>query len=81
MIITQEFILLDLIDSVKDKNQQRKLIEQVLAASREKKLEPKVAAVVNPALTEVLGRLKKYKPLSMQDLRTEINSSEVVQLR
>lgn len=85
MITAQESILLDLIDSIKDKNQQRKLIEHVLASSREKKLEPKVVVVVSSAYTmiEVLGRLKKDIPLSLHNLRTEINSLklEVVQLR
>lgn len=34
-------------------------------------------------MIEVLGRLKQNKPLSLQDLRTEINSlkTELVQLR
>lgn len=36
MITAQESILLDLIDSVKDKEQKRNLIEKVISASREK---------------------------------------------
>lgn len=35
VIMTQELILLDLIDFVSDKDQQRKIIEQVLVASKQ----------------------------------------------
>lgn len=51
MITTHESILLDLIDSIQDKKQQRAIIEKVLAASKEKKLKPNLGAIVNPAYT------------------------------
>lgn len=35
MITAQESILLDLIDSISNKDQQRKIIEQVLVASKQ----------------------------------------------
>lgn len=84
MITAEESIVLYIIDSIEDKKQQRDFIEKVIAASKKKKLKSKVEAVVNHAytMTEVLG-LKQDKPLSIQDLRTEINSLkiELVQLR
>lgn len=84
MITAEESIVLYIIDSIGDKKQQRDFIEKVIAASKKKKLKSKVEAVVNRAytMTEVLG-LKQDKPLSIQDLRTEINSLkiELVQLR
>lgn len=84
MITAEESIVLYIIDSIEDKKQQRDFIEKVIAASKKKKLKSKVEAVVNRAytMTEVLG-LKQDKPLSIQDLRTEINSLkiELVQLR
>lgn len=50
VIIAKESILLDLIDSIQDKEQQRAMIEKVLAASKEKKkLKPKMDALVNLA--------------------------------
>lgn len=58
VIIAKESILLDLIDSIQDKEQQRAMIEKVLAASKEKKkLKPKMDALVNLAysMTQVLG--------------------------
>lgn len=60
MITTQESILLDLIDFIEDKEQQRKIIEKVLAASK-KKFKLQVEAVDNPTynMTEVLSRRKK----------------------
>lgn len=85
MITAQESILLDLIDSIEDKTQQRNLIEKVIAAKSEKKQKPQLEAVVKPAytMTKVLERLKQDKPLSWQDLRTKINSlkTELVQSR
>lgn len=65
MIEAQESILLDLIDSTDDKQQQRKIIEKVLEGSKQKKLKQKIEAIVNPAysMTQVLGRMKKEKPL------------------
>lgn len=76
MITAQEYILLDIIDSIEDKNQQRNLIEKVLAASKEKRLEPKKEALVYPSysMTDVFDRVKKDKPFSIQDLKAEINS-------
>lgn len=67
IITTQESILLDLIDSIEDKDKQRQIIENVLVASK-KKLKTKVEAVANPAytmtetlsiITKVLSRMKK----------------------
>lgn len=58
VIIAKESILLDLIDSIQDKEQQRAMIEKVLAASKEKKkLKPKMDVLVNLAysMTGVLG--------------------------
>lgn len=85
MITTQESILLDLIDLIEDKNQQRKIIEKVLEANKQKKLKPKIEVVVNPAynMIEVLSRMKKEKSFSIQDLRTKINALkiEIVQLK
>lgn len=61
------------------------MIEKVLVAHKEKKLKPKVENMVNATytMTYVLGHMKKEKPLSIQDLKTEINALklEVVQLR
>lgn len=61
------------------------MIEKVLIAHKEKKLKPKVENMVNATytMTQVLGHMKKEKPLSIQDLKTEINALklEVVQLR
>lgn len=76
MIIAQESILLDLIDSMEDEDQQRVMIEKVLAASREKKLKPKMEALVKLvySMNEVINRMKREKPLSTDDLRAEINA-------
>lgn len=76
MIIAQESILLDLIDSMEDEDQQRAMIEKVLAARREKKLKPKMEALVKLvySMNEVINRMKREKPLSTDDLRAEINA-------
>lgn len=85
MITAQESLLLELIDSVEDKGQQRSLIEKVIASTKEKKLKPKMEAIVNPSYTmiEVLDRMKKDKPVSLQDLHGEINKlkTETIQLK
>lgn len=85
MIIAQESLLLDIIDSIPDKEQKRNLIEKVIEANKEKKLKPKMEAIVNPSytMTEVLDRMKKEKPITLNDLKHEINKlkEEVKQLR
>lgn len=48
MITEQESLLLDLIESIPDKDQQRTLIENVIASTRDKKLKQKMEAVVKP---------------------------------
>lgn len=50
MITAQKSILLDLIDSIENKEQQRTIIEKVLVASKEMKLKQKTEAVVKSYL-------------------------------
>lgn len=73
-----------MIDSIDDKEQQIKIIAKVLTTSK-RKLKLKVEVVVNPTynMTEILSRMKKEKPLFIQDLRAKINALkvEVVQLK
>lgn len=56
-----------------------------MEAYKQKKLKLQIEAKVNPAytMTEVLNRMKKEIPLSLQDLRTEINQlkNEITQLK
>lgn len=52
-IMTQELILLDLIDFILDKDQQRKIIEKSLEASKQKKPKHEIEATVAPAYTMI----------------------------
>lgn len=84
MITAQESLILNIIDSIPNKGRQRELIEKVLEANKPKKLDPKLEAIVNPtcSINKVLNGMKVEKPLSINDLKAEINSlkSKIVQL-
>lgn len=78
-VITTQESSLDLIDSISDKEQRRQLIEQLLEASKQKKPQLQIDVVVKPSYTmsEILNRAKQEKPLSIQDLRTKINTQKI----
>lgn len=85
-ITAQESLLLDLIDNITDKEQKRQIIEQVISLSKgENKLKPKMQAIVHPSykISKIYNRMKKEKPITINDLKQEINSlkTEVQQLR
>lgn len=56
-IRAHKLVLLDLITSITDKDQLKKIVEIVLEASKQKKLKPKMEVVVNPlySMTKVLS--------------------------
>lgn len=60
VITTQELILLDLINSISNKDQQRKMIEKVLEASKQRKPKREIEATLTPAytITKALHKMK-----------------------